>query len=158
MRVADALVAWRARTGQSEATDRGLAFRVRLGPLAIPIPNPGQLHWHDLHHLVLGYGTDLEGEMEISAYELRTVPRTLIVFLLCIAGVAAGLVLAPRRTLAAWRRARRCRNLYGAGLRYDDVIGWRMEELAAWMAPPITLARQSTGWRRRRGRDLQDSR
>lgn len=133
MKVAEELAAWREKTGQGESAYRAPTLPVRIGALAVPVPNPGQLHWHDLHHLVLGYGTDLVGEMEISAYELRTVPKTVIVFLLCVAGVAAGLVAAPRRTLAAWRRARGCRNLYRSGLRYEEVLGWSMEELVDWM-------------------------
>lgn len=135
MKVADALAAFRQERGQSEARNRERLFRVRLGPVSVPIPNPGQLHWHDIHHVVLGYDTDLVGEMEISAFELRTTPRTVIVFLLCLAGVAAGLLWAPRRTLAAWRRARGWRNLYGSGLDYNDVLGQPVEAIAAWMGP-----------------------
>jgi hypothetical protein len=139
MKVADALTTWRKETGQAEAPAPGSRapwlqlFWVRVGPVSVPVPHPGQLHWHDLHHLVLGYRTDLVGEMEISAFELRTVPRTTIVFLLCVAGVASGLIWAPRRTIAAWRRARGWRNLYGSGLVYDEVIAWTMEALIAWM-------------------------
>ena len=133
MTVADALAAWRARTGQSARAYRDAALPVRLGRVVIRVPNPGQLHWHDLHHLVLGYGTDLVGEMEISAFELRTWPRTFIVFWLCVAGVAAGILVAPRRTLAAWRRARGCRNLYRAGLAYPAVLGWSLDALVEWM-------------------------
>jgi hypothetical protein len=137
VKVAEALSLWRARQkpGQSESGYRAASLPVRIGPLSVKVPNPGQLHWHDLHHLVLGYGTDLVGEMEISAYELRTVPRTFIVLLLCLAGVAAGLFWAPRRTLAAWRRGRGCRNLYRSGLRYEEVLGWTMEDLSHWMEP-----------------------
>lgn len=133
MKVVEALTAFRASTGQSESAYREPRFDVRIGPFVVRIPNPGQLHWHDLHHLVLGYPTTLVGEMEISAFELRTIPRTPIVFLLCIAGVAAGLFVAPRRTITAWRRARGCRNLYGSGLAYADVLAWSFEELVAWM-------------------------
>jgi hypothetical protein len=135
MKVAEALQSWRLRTGQGESAYRAPTLPVRLGALAVPVPNPGQLHWHDLHHLVLGYGTDLVGEMEISAFELRTMPRTVIVFLLCVAGVLAGLMAAPRRTVMAWKRARGWRNLYGSGLRYEEVLGWTMDELLGWMGP-----------------------
>ena len=133
MKVGDALQAFRAQRGQTEPRNRERLFWVRIGPVSIPIPNPGQLHWHDLHHVALGYDTDLTGEMEISAFELRTTPRTTIVFLLCMAGTAAGLIWAPRRTLAAWRRAKGCRNLYGCSLDYDAVLGQTTDELEAWM-------------------------
>jgi hypothetical protein len=138
VRVAEALATWREGSGQVEAPGPApwlRVFWVRVGPVSVPVPHPGQLHWHDLHHLVLGYGTDLVGEMEISAFELRTVPRTAMVLLLCLAGVATGLVWAPRRTLGAWRRARAWRNLYGSGLVYAEVLEGSLEALEAWMRP-----------------------
>ncbi len=135
MRVDDAIAQWRRERGHPAPTKPRWfqLFWVRLGPVPIPLPHPGQLHWHDLHHMVLGYEADLTGEMEISAFELRTVPRTLMVWALCVAGVALGLVCAPRRVIAAWRRGAGARNLYGAGLRLDDVMAWSVDELAAWM-------------------------
>lgn len=137
MKVAEALAAWRARSGQPVAPPGPppwfRLFWVKVGPIAVPVPHPGQLAWHDLHHLVLGYRTDLVGEMEISAFELRTRPRTTMVFLLCVAGVLTGMLWAPRRTLAAWRRGAGARNLYGAELAYEAVLEWPVSALTAWM-------------------------
>jgi hypothetical protein len=138
VKVAEALAAWRKHGGQIETPGEGRPpwlrlFWVKVGPISVPVPHPGQLHWHDLHHLVLGYRTDLVGEMEISAYELRTRPRTVMVFLLCVAGVVTGMLWAPRRTIAAWKRAAGGRNLYGSGLDYAEVMGWSTDALAAWM-------------------------
>lgn len=138
MKVSEALAAWRRDSGQIEAPSGRpppwlRLFWVKLGPISVPVPHPGQLHWHDLHHLVLGYRTDLVGEMEISAFELRTGPRTPMVWFLCVAGVLTGLLWAPRRIVAAWRRGAGQRNLYGSGLDYRKVLGWTMDELVAWM-------------------------
>jgi hypothetical protein len=138
VKVSEALAAWRREGGQIEAPREGpqpwlRLFWVKLGPISVPVPHPGQLHWHDLHHLVLGYRTDLVGEMEISAFELRTGPRTAVVSFLCVAGVLSGLLWAPRRIAAAWRRAAGWRNLYGSGLDYQEVQGWTMDALMAWM-------------------------
>jgi hypothetical protein len=137
LRVAGALAAWREQSGQAAAppgrTPWFRLFWVKVGPIAIPVPHPGQLHWHDLHHLVLGYRTDLVGEMEISAFELRTKPRTFVVLLLCVAGVVTGMIWAPRRTIAAWRRGAGARNLYGAELDYDALMKGTVAALAAWM-------------------------
>jgi hypothetical protein len=137
MKVAEALAAWREQSGHPAAppgpTRWVRLFWVKVGPIAVPVPHPGQLHWHDLHHLVLGYRPDLVGEMEISAFELRTRPRTAVVLLLCVAGVVTGLIWAPRRTMAAWRRGRGARNLYGAGLDHEELMEWTVEALAAWM-------------------------
>jgi hypothetical protein len=135
--VAAALATWRdahRSDGPGESRLLGLRlFWVRLGPLRVPVPHPGQLHWHDLHHLALGYEPDLVGEMEISAFELRTGVTTLMVLLLCLAGVALGLLWAPRRTARAWRNARGCRSLYACPTPHHEVLQWRREALLEWM-------------------------
>src|SRR5215467_14616440 len=50
----------------TDASFFGVRFRV---------PNTARHRWaimlHDLHHVATGYGTDLVGEAEISAWELR---------------------------------------------------------------------------------------
>ena len=125
---AEALAAWRQAHGRSpEEEDRARLFWVALGPLRLPVPHPGQLRWHDLHHLVLGYETDLIGEVEISAFELRTGVKTPMVLLLCLAGVALGLCVAPLRTVRAWQAARGRRNVYG--LPWDELSAWPMDTL-----------------------------
>jgi hypothetical protein len=60
---------------------------------------------HDVHHVVTGYGTDLVGEAEVSAWELRRGLRGLGVYVgsIIVAGAFAGLLAAPWRTLRAWR-------------------------------------------------------
>src|SRR2546428_210445 len=60
---------------------------------------------HDLHHIVTGYGTDLAGEAEISGWELAGGLRGvgLYVFAIIMMAIAFGIVIAPRRTLAAYR-------------------------------------------------------
>ena len=50
-------------------------WRLRAGPLAIPIPNPPArqrvLFYHDANHVLTGYNTVFtEGEMTIAAFEL----------------------------------------------------------------------------------------
>src|SRR5688572_1778448 len=46
----------------------------KLGPLPMPFPNTqGRLRavaYHDLHHILTGYDTEIIGELEISAWEL----------------------------------------------------------------------------------------
>lgn len=129
----DELAAWRkAHDRPPEEEDRARIFWVALGPLKLPVPHPGKLRWHDLHHLVLGYEPDLIGEMEISAFELRTGVKSLMVLLLCVAGVGLGLIVARRRTLRAWRDARGRRNLYGVP--WDELKTWSMSELRDYVS------------------------
>jgi hypothetical protein len=69
---------------------------------------------HDLHHVATGFGTDLVGEGEISAWEAR---RGLGALGLYVGGIVAsgglmGLLLAPRRAARAWRGSSRAPSLF----------------------------------------------
>jgi hypothetical protein len=108
-------------------------FWIRLGPVSIPVPHPGRLREHDLHHVALGAATDVRSEAEVSAFELRTGPPSVLIWLLCVASCALGLLLAPRRTVHAWQRARRCRNCYGRDVNLDVLLDLTVDELRAWM-------------------------
>jgi hypothetical protein len=62
---------------------------------------------HDLHHVITGFGTDLVGEGEISGWEARRGLRPLGLYVASIvaSGMLMGFLIAPRRTLHAWRAA-----------------------------------------------------
>lgn len=83
--------------------------RVAYGPLTLWVPNPPRrqraLPMHDLHHVLTGYGTDLIGEWEISAWELRRGLRPLGLYVssIVISSVLLGVLFAPRRVWAAYR-------------------------------------------------------
>lgn len=76
--------------------------------LKVAVPNTRRHRWaimmHDLHHVATGYGTDHIGEGEISAWELRRGLGRLGLYVggIVTAGTVLGLILAPRRTLAAF--------------------------------------------------------
>jgi hypothetical protein len=98
---------------------RWVAFK--LGPLPITLPNSGErvraVRYHDLHHVLTGYHTDNVGEFEIAAWELAAGCRDYwMAWLLNLAGLAAGSVVAPRRTYRAFVRGRACSSLYGEDL------------------------------------------
>lgn len=80
--------------------------------ITFSLPNPASrkvaVRFHDLHHMITGYGTDPVGEAEISAWELR---RGIGVFgwyvqAIIFFGTMLGLLHSPRRVLRAWRAAR----------------------------------------------------
>lgn len=90
----------------------------KFGPIPMPIPNtPARIRavrFHDLHHIVTGYDTDLIGELEISAWELGAGCRDFVAaWGLNLGGAAAGAFLAPLRTLRALARGRRSSTVYG---------------------------------------------
>ncbi|MBL9017248.1 MAG: hypothetical protein JNL83_23880, partial [Myxococcales bacterium] len=83
--------------------------------------------YHDLHHVVTGYQTDLAGEAEIAAWELSTGCRRMpAAFVLNLFALALGLVIAPRRVVRAWARGRATKNLY-AEPAIDPLLGKTVE-------------------------------
>lgn len=93
---------------------------------------------HDLHHLVTGYGTDNVGEFEISGWEIGAGCRGFAVaWMLNLAGIAAGMLAAPRRTFRAFVRGRRSRSLYG--LRGVDVDAETVGGLRAHLSMPAEI-------------------
>ncbi len=147
MKVGAALAEWRKAHARDDGRGRRV-FWLTVGPLRVPLPHPGQLHWHDLHHVALGYGSDLIGEMEVSAFELRTGPANAVVLFLCVSAVLLGALVAPRRTLEAFRSARGARNLYRCPIPNEQLLDWPIDALRGWMrltaAGPPAPARSLT--------------
>lgn len=93
---------------------------------------------HDLHHVALGYGTDLVGECEVSAWELRAGLDGFGWFVkyLVFQTSVLGLLIAPRRTIASWRAARGRRSLYVAPLSNDALMALTVGELREHLGVP----------------------
>jgi hypothetical protein len=123
---------------------------VKVGPLPYPIPNTRSrkraVRIHDLNHLVSGYRTDREGELEISAWELASggCGTYRAAWVLDLAGLFAGLFVCPTRTVGAFRRGRSQRNLYPHAP--DDLLAMAIDEARALTAaaPAGRLARLPT--------------
>jgi hypothetical protein len=97
----------------------------KLGPIPMPFPNSEgrkrAVRFHDLHHALTGYATDLRGEFEISAWEVGSgCADHLIAWQLNLSGMVGGLFACGRRTWRAFVRGRQSRNLYRA--RYDEAL------------------------------------
>ncbi len=93
----------------------------KLGPVPMPFPNTAArkraVPYHDLHHIVTGYATDIVGELEISAWELGAGCKDFYVpWKLNLAGLSTGVLVAPRRMWRAFVRGRRSKSLYGEPL------------------------------------------
>ena len=126
--------------------------------IPLKVPNTKRHRWaimlHDLHHVATGYGTDLVGEGEISAWELRGLrPLGIYVASIVMAGTLAGAVFAPRRALGAWRAARSARSLFelvppdaNAPDAYEALLDLTVGELRARLGVPAEgLAREPRG-------------
>ena len=87
----------------------------KLGPIPMPFPNtPSRkraVRFHDLHHALTGYATDVRGEFEISAWEIGSgCADHVAAWYLNLSGMAGGLLAAPRRTWRASSPLRRASN------------------------------------------------
>lgn len=94
--------------------------------LPLRVPNTRRHRWaimlHDLHHVATGFGTDLTGEGEISAWELRSGTRSLGLYVgsIVVSGAVMGAVMASRRIAAAWERGAEATNLFAQLPPEDD--------------------------------------
>src|SRR5436190_5780545 len=72
----------------------------KLGPLPFPFPNPPSrvkaVKYHDLHHVLTGYDTDIVGEFEISAWEIAAGCRSFAAaWVVNLGGMAGGILRSP---------------------------------------------------------------
>ena len=116
--------------------------RITILGVSFWLPNPPArrraIMRHDLHHVVTGYGTNLVGEAEISAWELRRGLRGLGLYVcaLVISLAALGLVIAPRRTIRAWRASSRTASLFPDRDGYEALLELQVGELRSRLAAP----------------------
>ena len=114
--------------------------------IPIKVPNTPRHAWaimlHDLHHVATGYGTDMRGEGEISVWEARRGlwPLGLYVAGIVVMGSLGGMLMAPRRALAAWRAsASTPRSLFAGDdtdAAYEALLALTVGELRAQLGVP----------------------
>jgi hypothetical protein len=128
----EALAAFRGRHGQALTAAGGRILIIKVGPLKLPMINPGYLDLHDLHHVILDVPPTILGEAEVSAFELRTGCPSWLVAFICTSSLVVAFFVSPRRALAAWRRFKGYpKNLYGEGARFHEIL-----------AEPVTSVRE----------------
>ncbi len=130
--------------------------KLRVGPLPFAFPNTrsrrADVPFHDLHHVLTGYGTDLIGEAEIGAWEIGSHCRSRAARQLNLRVIGFLWPLRWRPIWTAFLRGRRCRNLYGG--EYDDALLERSVSevraelgLSTEQAPPSRADRLAfAGW------------
>jgi hypothetical protein len=131
-----------------DAGDSDLFAVVKILYLPYPIPNTRArkraVRIHDLNHLVSGYKTDRIGELEISAWELASggCRDYVAAWVLDLAGLLGGLMVAPRRTLRAFWAGTRQQNLYP--FEYQELLSLSVADARRQMTsqPLATRRRQ----------------
>jgi hypothetical protein len=122
----------------------------KLGPLRLGFPNTAgrvaAVRYHDLHHLVTDYDTDLTGEAEIAAWELASgCTRFPAAVFLNTAALPIGMLRDSGRVLRAYERGCRTRNLYAESSSsnvLDEQLGVLRERLGMTRASsePMTAS------------------
>ena len=132
-----ALDAYLTENGFTEAAYEADWTQASFLGVRFAVPNTRRHRWairlHDLHHVATGYGSDLAGEGEISAWEVHDA-RALgpYVGTIVVSGLVAGMMLAPRRTLAALRIGRAHRRLFALAsesAQYESLLSMTVGEL-----------------------------
>lgn len=114
----------------------------KIGRVPMPFPNtPARVRavrYHDLHHVLTGYDTDLRGEFEISAWEIAAGCRGFgAAWALNLAGMAGGLITCPRREFRAFVRGRRDHTTYGED--YDALLALTVRAARLrYLCPEVT--------------------
>lgn len=100
--------------------------QLQLGPLPFAFPNSAArvraVKYHDLHHVVTGYATNVVGEAEIGAWEIGSgcagfVAAWILNLYAMVLGFLSG---APGAVWRAFARGRHTRNLYRDA--YDESL------------------------------------
>jgi hypothetical protein len=114
--------------------------RVETKPIPVYFPNTAcrveAAKLHDLHHIANEYETDWAGEAEIAAWEIAGgCGRHGWAWLLNLGAFTIGMFLLPRRLYRAFRRGRRCANLYRDGFPESELPAKTVAWLRARLRP-----------------------
>lgn len=102
-------------------------FRIKIGPVFIPLPNTkgriAAVKIHDIHHLATEYPATLKGEAEIGGWEIATgCGPYLAAWVLNFGSFFYGLLFFPRALFRAFMHGRSIRTSLYHGVRYDDEL------------------------------------
>jgi hypothetical protein len=109
--------------------------RVKLGPIPFVFPNTSArkraVRFHDLHHVLTDYRTDLLGEAEIGAWELASgCADHYAAWYLNMAAMGIGLLLDPGALSRAFKRGRHTGNLYRSSFS-EELLRRRVADVRA---------------------------
>ena len=118
-------------------------FKIKLGPLYIPVPNikarVDAVKFHDIHHVVTEYKADYQGEAEIGAWEIASgCGKYYMAWILNMGSLLIGLIFYPRYLLHAFLRGRKSNtNLYYNIIYDESLLNKTVGELRQLIEPDI---------------------
>jgi hypothetical protein len=129
-----------AANGFSVADYSAATFTLGAWGWSLRFPNTEKrkrvVPFHDLHHVLTGYGTDWIGEAEIGAWELRAGCNSWIAYFLNASGVMIGLCRSPARVWRAFLAAKGQRTLYRDPLPYQSLLQMRVAQVRRRLGIP----------------------
>jgi len=140
MQVRAARAEYFAANGFSEAGYTDRLVKLQLGPVPLYIVNSAarvrSVRLHDIHHVLTGYDTDVQGEGEIACFELAAgCADHWAAWYLNLNALAIALPQGTGPLLRAFARGRRSRCLYDR--EWDDAI---LDETVGALRSRLTLA------------------
>jgi hypothetical protein len=142
MSVRDGLRSYLEENGFTQAAYDARWTDASLLGIRFSVPNTPRHRWaimlHDLHHVATGYGTDITGEGEVSAWETRRGLGDLGAYVsgIVLSATMAGVLIAPRRTWTAWWAPAATRSLFVRGIDYEALLALSVGELRARLGIP----------------------
>jgi hypothetical protein len=127
LKIKDALQIYFAKYHFKDGGYKDTWFKIKVGPLFIPLPNiksrVDAVKIHDIHHLVTEYAATLKGEAEIGAWEIGSgCGRYYVAWLLNSGSFFYGLIFFPKAVYDAFAKGRNARtNLYHNTF-YDETL------------------------------------
>ncbi len=140
MQVQEALRRFYMQNGFGEAGGRNAATAiVYAGPWTVRLPNirarKRLLPFHDIHHVVTGYGTDRVGEAQLCAWEIGSGSlREPMALFMNLVGLFTGLLYGPPEVYEAYRRGCSSKNTYGRELE-GDLFPRSLDQLRGELLP-----------------------
>jgi hypothetical protein len=136
----DALERFLSQYGFTRDEYSATTYWIEVFGRKLRLPNPRSrrvmVPLHDLHHIATGYSADLLGEAEIAAWELRVGCTTPMLWFINTSAAVIGLLLAPRRTLRAFRAGAGHITLYRLGLSHGEAVALTVGELRSRLRIP----------------------
>lgn len=139
LKVEEALRVYFAKYHFADGGYQDKYFKIKTGPLFIPVPNTKAriraVKIHDIHHLLTEYTALWKGEIEIGAWEIASgCGKHYVAWLLNFGSFSIGLFIYPRALFKAYMAGKRVKtNLYQDSVYDNTLLNKTLGELRAEM-------------------------
>jgi hypothetical protein len=127
MKIKDALQVYFAKYHFSDGGYNDKYFRIKIGPVFIPVPNTKSriraVKFHDIHHILTEYTALWKGEVEIGAWEIAAgCGNSMVAWCLNSGSFGLGLLLYPGALFRAFMKGRNTRTSLYYNYQYNEAL------------------------------------